>query len=980
MTPHKSSGTGRSPLSGEEMMVGLPAVWKITTGRQAVFLAVLCTLARNFSPAAAQDNADCLACHASEGLKVERDGRDVSLFVDEERFDESVHSGMDCIECHMDLEGIEKYPHPKDLIRVNCGECHDDDDGPIATYWRSTHGQRVKEGDSLAPVCQDCHGDHYIIPLDDPGSAISPFNIPQMCAQCHAEDAEVTRTYNIPQDQILKRYTQSIHGEGLFKQGLVVTAVCTSCHTGHNVLPHDDPRSTIHKKNIRATCMQCHGLIEEVHRKVIAGELWEKLGAVPICVECHLPHEARRVRYDTNMENEDCLRCHSDPNVTAAADGRSLYVDEEEHYESAHGRNTVSCAQCHTGASPSEVRSCSTITEKVDCSICHPPEDEDYRRGRHGQLHAAHDPNAPSCKDCHGTHGILEHSVPEEAPPVLASLIRESPTFSRNVPDLCARCHRKGAPAAQRYFGPEENIVERYTMSIHGKGLIESGLTVTATCTDCHSAHKALPASDPDSTVHKTHIPATCGQCHDGIYEKFEKSIHSPTGNPDYLARRVRGMPDLPNCDDCHQAHEATQTDMPEFKLNIMQECGYCHEEVTSTYFDTYHGKATELGDTTKAKCYDCHGAHDILPPSDPKSHLSRQNIVETCAKCHPGSHRRFAGYLTHATHHDPDKYPALFYAFWFMTSLLIGTFVFFGIHTFLWLPRSMKYRKELREQLEHNHESGRQYVRFSSFERKMHATVIISFFGLAITGMTLKFSYTEWAQVLSHVMGGPTTAGWVHRICAIVTFGYFLTHLVSLLGRYRKGNKSFVQFFFGPDSMLPRWRDVQEFGGTIKWFVGLGERPRYGRWTYWEKFDYFAVFWGVAIIGSTGLCLWFPELFTRLLPGWSINVATIVHSDEALLATGFIFTIHFFNTHFRPEKFPMDKVVFTGRMPLAELKMDKPRLYEELVANGKLDEHLADPVSPTFARWVKFFGFLALTVGLILVLLIIYAMVFAYR
>ena len=74
------------------------------------------------------------------------------------------------------------------------------------------------------------------------------------------------------------------------------------------------------------------------------------------------------------------------------------------------------------------------------------------------------------------------------------------------------------------------------------------------------------------------------------------------------------------------------------------------------------------------AKCYDCHGTHDILPPTDPASHLSRQNIVATCAQCHAGSHRRFAGYLTHATHHDPQKYPCLFWTFWGMTALLVGT------------------------------------------------------------------------------------------------------------------------------------------------------------------------------------------------------------------------------------------------------------------------------------------------------------------
>jgi cytochrome b subunit of formate dehydrogenase len=245
---------------------------------------------------------------------------------------------------------------------------------------------------------------------------------------------------------------------------------------------------------------------------------------------------------------------------------------------------------------------------------------------------------------------------------------------------------------------------------------------------------------------------------------------------------------------------------------------------------------------------------------------------------------------------------------------------------------------------------------------------------------MILKFSYMPWAQWLTRVMGGADTAGWIHRACAVVTFGYFFFHLVDVWRRYRRSGKSLTGFLFGPDSMVPRWADVKEFGQTVKWFFGQGPRPRYGKWTYWEKFDYFAVFWGVAVIGSTGLCLWFPEFFTRFLPGIAINVAQIVHSDEALLATGFIFTIHFFNTHFRPEKFPMDTVIFTGRMPLEEFKHERPRWYEQLVADGTLDDHLAGPPARHRVRRAKIFGTIALLIGLILIVLIIYAMVFAYR
>jgi cytochrome b subunit of formate dehydrogenase len=172
--------------------------------------------------------------------------------------------------------------------------------------------------------------------------------------------------------------------------------------------------------------------------------------------------------------------------------------------------------------------------------------------------------------------------------------------------------------------------------------------------------------------------------------------------------------------------------------------------------------------------------------------------------------------------------------------------------------------------------------------------------------------------------------------------------------------------------------KDIQDFWASIKWFIGIGPRPKYGRWTYWEKFDYFAVFWGVLVIGSTGLMLWFPEFFTRFLPGWLINVAQIIHSDEALLAVGFIFTIHFFNTHLRPEAFPMDTVIFTGHVPLDEYKADRPHEYEQLEKSGKLkDVIVIKEFSKQKMRWIKIFGFVALFSGIILVALIIYSLIF---
>jgi cytochrome b subunit of formate dehydrogenase len=272
------------------------------------------------------------------------------------------------------------------------------------------------------------------------------------------------------------------------------------------------------------------------------------------------------------------------------------------------------------------------------------------------------------------------------------------------------------------------------------------------------------------------------------------------------------------------------------------------------------------------------------------------------------------------------------------------------------------------------------QYERFTRLNRALHIVMIVSFLSLALTGLTLKFSYTGWARVVSRLLGGFETAGYIHRVGGVLMIGTFLTHLFDLFRRKRREYGSWRALLFGPNTMLFTKRDLQEFLGSLKWFLGRGTRPRYGRWTYWEKFDYFAVFWGIAVIGSTGLMLWFPVLFTHVVPGWFLNVATIVHSDEALLATGFIFTVHFFNTHLRPEKFPMDIVIFTGRMPLEEFRRDKPAEYEALVKSGELDRHLVEAYPPIVIRAVRAFGWTALTLGTTIVIWIIYAMVFAYR
>ncbi len=263
---------------------------------------------------------------------------------------------------------------------------------------------------------------------------------------------------------------------------------------------------------------------------------------------------------------------------------------------------------------------------------------------------------------------------------------------------------------------------------------------------------------------------------------------------------------------------------------------------------------------------------------------------------------------------------------------------------------------------------------RFSPLNRTLHALVIVSFLGLVMTGLPLKFAYAPWAHTLVRVIGGVTTAGIIHRICAVITFGYFLTHVGNLVYRLitSPDRKSIV---WGPTSMTPQLKDLQDIIAMFKWFLGRGPRPRFERYSYMEKFDYWAVFWGVAIIGTSGLMLWFPGFFAKLLPGWAFNIATIVHSDEALLATAFIFTIHFFNVHLRPEKFPIDTVIFTGRATSGYMKEEHELEYERAETDGTLRQRVAPPASRAAYLWSVWLGFISLTIGLILVALVAWAL-----
>lgn len=433
--------------------------------------------------------------------------------------------------------------------------------------------------------------------------------------------------------------------------------------------------------------------------------------------------------------SEDCLACHSDSELSKTGPGGrqlSLFVDQTLFQGSVHG--FLECVQCHTDATevphPETLKrvQCQTCHEvgvpgahallgrkEPACSTCHgshairPPSEvqtticsqchasvvEVYDKSVHGMALSRGDGEVASCHNCHGS----AHDLKEVRDP-------GSPVYPLNLPRTCGTCH--GDPdLAKRHGIGVANAYQLYMDSIHGRALARSGLLVAANCSSCHGFHEIRPKDDPASKVHRMNVPSTCGACHAGVLTEYSESVHGSAVRNGKLA--------APVCIDCHSAHQIARVETVAWRLEIISECGTCHGESLRTYRDTFHGQVTGLGFARVARCSDCHGSHRIFPVSDARSSVAPPNRVATCQQCHPKANDNFAQYSPHADPKDKERNPGLYYVARFMNALMIGVFAFFGLHTSLWLSRSMielgKARKrppeEPREKLHHDEKEG---------------------------------------------------------------------------------------------------------------------------------------------------------------------------------------------------------------------------------------------------------------------------------
>jgi cytochrome b subunit of formate dehydrogenase len=574
------------------------------------------------------------------------------------------------------------------------------------------------------------------------------------------------------------------------------------------------------------------------------------------------------------------------------------------------------------------------------------------------------------CVDCHRdiTDSRANHVKAKDARPADCVSCHEA---------LWAAAQKDGLAANNERLGLVVQNIEAYRKSFHVSPDKDNPSRPKATCEDCHSSHafNVPPKGTARRNAWHKEIPRTCGEnCHTKQLQRYTSSVHGE----EVLDK---GNVNAAVCTDCHTAHSITNTSSDNFKLTNVKTCGGCHAEEFKSYTDTYHGQVSRLGFTYTARCIDCHDSHAIHAVDNPKSKVNPKNRLKTCRKCHsdeePGMHEAtpgFASFGPHANSHDFKKYPQMYIASKFMVGLLIFVFAFFWAHSLLWYYRELQDRKagkpaphiDLRglKLDEHKH-----FKRFPWGWRLAHLVFALVTMTLVLTGMTALFADSSWAPVVAAAVGGPKTLGLIHRVAAASFVTIFLIHFIYVMQRLLRDRKF---RWFGPDSFLPNWKDFKDCGAMFWWFIGKGEKPRFDRWTYFEKFDYWAVFWGVNIIGWTGLMLAFPHITAQYLPGWVFNVGTLVHGEEGFLAAVFLFTVHFFNNHFRPDKLPPpDVVMFTGTQSLEEFRKDHPAYYQRLVDEGQLERHLVDAPKPRMTLASKILGLALIAVGLTLLILV---------
>ena len=615
------------------------------------------------------------------------------------------------------------------------------------------------------------------------------------------------------------------------------------------------------------------------------------------------------------QDDEDCFFCHGEPGMTMEKDGQtiSLYVDAEVFSHSVHGE--AGCVSCHSDIEevPHEAG-----LKPVECGDCH-GEAEEYVESLHGVALRNGDTDVARCNDCHGTHDILPASDP-------ASMV-----YPRNLPETCGRCHSDPV-LVRKHMISVRNPSDSYMKSTHAK-VIASGNLDAASCNDCHGTHDLLPSQDPKSKVNRFNIAGTCGECHAEIVAEYAKSIHGQA--------LEAGIKDAPTCIDCHGEHDIEAAGNEDSSVNRQQisrsTCPRCHDDEKvmkrygietmrqASYMDSYHGMASAAGSEVVASCTSCHGVHNILPHSDPASSTYQGNLVKTCGQCHEDAGPNFAIGRIHVMPTDP-KQRALGIVRLVYILLIIATIGGMVFHNTLMMGRHAftKFKAELG--------GPNTYKRFNLGQTIGHLVLTVAFIALALSGFALRYPDAWWASALFHGDAGLAARGLVHRIAAIVLVLLSVVNAVYLLCS-KSGRKELHALIMWP-------RDIMDMAHNMLFVAGIAKtEPRFGRYSYIEKFEYWGMWWGTLVMVITGLCMWFVNHFLHYFPKVVLDAMALIHFYEAWLAVLTITVWHMYYMVLDPHTYPMNWSWITGHITEEDFKARHPLEYEEVTA----DEPLSD-------------------------------------
>jgi cytochrome b subunit of formate dehydrogenase len=619
----------------------------------------------------------------------------------------------------------------------------------------------------------------------------------------------------------------------------------------------------------------------------------------------------------------ECLACHGDQTQSADGAHTNPAIDQDKFHASIH--SSLACVDCHK-----DVKSAphAETPAKITCAQCHADAQQAYAHSFHATARKPDGSVPATCTDCHG-----------DAHTILPSTDSHSKTYHSNIPATCGACH--GQKFVMGATGVSTQPFVSYQQSVHGQA-VENGSQQAAVCTDCHGAHSILPANDAKSLINKFNVPATCGKCHAGVQTTYQQSIHGQA--------IARGNTLAPVCTDCHGIHTIKAPSGPSNAAGehsaatdqtlARDTCAGCHQGVrltqefgivgnrVSTYNDSYHGLASQGGSVVVANCSSCHGIHNILPSSDPRSTINPANLDVTCGQCHKGVTQKFTLNKVHVDTENgrsSDKgTTAVRYIRWFYIPLILLVIGGMFLHNaVIWRAKLLARRRG----------QGKVIVRMTANQRAQHLVLLTSFFVLVVTGFALRYPDSWFAALLGLCEHWRSI---LHRIAGVLLIADGIYHIGYVVFT-ADGRRLICDLF-------PRCKDATDAVGTMLYYTGFrAEKPRFGRFNYAEKAEYWALVWGTALMAVTGIMLWAKVPVGNALARWWIDAATAVHFYEAILATLAILVWHFYQVFFDPDVYPMNWAWRDGTMS-AEHYHEEHELDAEAQAESAPDKANGSP------------------------------------